>query len=180
MEKYRTIMRQVTRLLKKRGCHIDITEIEDDEYLLEIIRNDLSLLSYIQIYNTAGIIEQKWDRKEKEDKEEPCFVITCLFTSVHHRNQHYALLLLLYALSFLKTRFPRVNYAKLDDVSSRSTWINRNVFHLVGFLPQGDVALHPTKSNELVLSGPEKQLCLRDFFMDTAIRLLLQETSTRV
>ena len=186
MVNYRTLMHHVTNLLAKKACHVDVTEVEENEYLFEIMRNDLTLMSYIQIYNTTAIIEQK--RKKDDDKKEdavevvdeeeeqiPCFAISSIYTCTHCRNQHFALLILLYGISFLKMRFPQVNYAKLDEVSSRSTWIKRNIFHLVGFIPQGEVSLHPTKSNELILSGPEKQLCINSDFIHTALNLLVDE-----
>ena len=91
----------------------------------------------------------------------PAFSISFLDTEEEYKGKGYASLLLIYALCYLKLRFPHVNYSVLDDDSDRSTFKEGNIYNSLGYFfqdPPDDT--NEDNPNEFIIKGPEKQLDL--------------------
>lgn len=106
----------------------------------------------------------------------PAFSISVLDTDEGYQGKGYASLLLIYALCYLKLRFPHVNYSVLDDDSDRSTFKEGNIYNSLGYFfqdPPDDT--NEDNPNEFIISGPEKQL---DLDTQTNVESFLSKANT--
>lgn len=125
------------------------------------------------IYITDDIVEPPYKLRYRPTKDDetspvPLFIILSVSTDNDHRGKYLALLLLIYAISDLKTQptYYEIQHALLDDCSDSSTILDKNIYHCLGFFPIGEISLqcHNTCSEDrLKLSGPEKQANLENF-----------------
>jgi GNAT superfamily N-acetyltransferase len=106
----------------------------------------------------------------------PAFSISFLDTEEEYQGKGYASLLLIYALCYLKLRFPHVNYSVLDDDSDRSTFKEGNIYNSLGYFfqdPPDDT--NEDNPNEFIIKGPEKQL---DLDTQTNVESFLSKANT--
>jgi hypothetical protein len=89
-------------------------------------------------------------------------------TSINHRGKSLALLLISYAICYLKQIHSNTRYVLLDDCSDNSHKIEKNLYHKLGFVPRDHTALSMYDSTELKLCGPEKQLLIDKGFLQKA------------
>ena len=100
------------------------------------------------------------------------FNIASVSTDVNHSRKHLAILLLIYAISYLQFilfKYEPIEYAILDDCSNQSTDMTNNIYHQLGFVPRDHTSVDVPGSQEsepsrIVLeSGPEKIARLVEF-----------------
>ena len=100
------------------------------------------------------------------------FNIASVSTDVNHSRKHLAILLLIYAISYLQFilfKYEPIEYAILDDCSNQSTDMTNNIYHQLGFVPRDHTSVDLPGSQEsepsrIVLeSGPEKIAHLVEF-----------------
>ena len=100
------------------------------------------------------------------------FNIASVSTDVSHSRKHLAILLLIYAISYLQFilfKYEPIEYAILDDCSNQSTDMTNNIYHQLGFVPRDHTSVDVPGSQEsepsrIVLeSGPEKIAHLVEF-----------------
>ena len=100
------------------------------------------------------------------------FNIASVSTDVNHSRKHLAILLLIYAISYLQFilfKYEPIEYAILDDCSNQSTDMTNNIYHQLGFVPRDHTSVDLPGSQEsepsrIVLEcGPEKIARLVDF-----------------
>jgi hypothetical protein len=89
-------------------------------------------------------------------------------TSINHRGKSLALLLISYAICYLKQIHSNTRYVSLDDCSDNSHKIEKNLYHKLGFVSRDLTALSMYDSTELKLCGPEKQLLINKGFLQKA------------
>ena len=180
-KKYRTPSRTNTPTTTVDGMNV--------KYTYSITNLQGQDVCSVCIYITDDIVEPRYklrDRpnKDKETSSVPLFIILSVFTHDDHRGKYLALLLLIYAISDLKTlktrptdgeiqlTYDKVQHALLDDCSDSSTILDKNIYHCLGFFPIGEISLDYTNTcvtcksedkGRLKLSGPEKQANLENF-----------------
>lgn len=98
------------------------------------------------------------------------FNISSLFTSHEYKGQKLASLLLIYGICYMKCIHSNTNYATLDDDSDNSSKIKKNIYNNLGFVYRHLQSLK--SSNELKMTGPEKQLLLGTDFIRRANHIL--------
>ena len=113
-------------------------------------------------------------KHDKTDKEVDVFYIKTLYTMPEHQKKSLAILLLMYAISYMKTQdtFTDVLYSTLDDCSDKSIYL-KNLYHKLGYVPcdltslndsQGSSSIgHDGDPLKLELAGPEKKVELYIF-----------------
>ena len=148
------------------------------------------LLEYIpEKIHTSHKDKELKIRKREITREVELFHVDSVNTKEKYAGNYFATFLLIYGISDLKLKYRHIKYAILDDCSDNSNYIEKNIYHRLGFVPQGDVSLYcPSKEpsvkdgieqsdqtllsdsgssdaelEKLVLSGPEKQADLNIF-----------------
>ena len=180
-KKYRAQIRETTPTTTVDGMNV--------KYTYSITNLQGQDVCSVCIYITDDMVEPRYklrDRpnKDKETSSVPLFIILSVFTRNDHRGKYLALLLLIYAISDLKTLetqptdgeiqliYNKVQHALLDDCSDSSTILDKNIYHCLGFFPIGEISLDYTNTcvtcksedkGRLKLSGPEKQANLENF-----------------
>lgn len=163
-KKYRTPSRTNTPTTTVDGMNV--------KYTYSITNLQGQDVCSVCIYITDDIVEPRYKLRYRPNKDDtppvPLFIILSVFTHDDHRGKYLALLLLIYAISDLKTQptYHEIQHALLDDCSDSSTILDKNIYHCLGFFPIGEISLqcHNTCSEDrLKLSGPEKQANLENF-----------------
>jgi hypothetical protein len=210
---YLSLMLRVTKIVNHKNYEINIKQISENTYKFFITSKGLSgEISYViiaimngdaKIHNLREIVNKtprrsayavlqnsirKIFRKRKFiNKVVDLFHISSVFTDQNYRGNYFALLLFIYGISHLKLMHPSIKHATLDDCSDNSSDIQKNLYHILGFFPLGEVSLHcpieeKTSEHEptnLVLSGPEKQANLDRFVQRANDALTKVEAKTK-
>jgi hypothetical protein len=100
----------------------------------------------------------------------PVFYVKTLFIKPEARNRNFATLLMIYGLSTLKTEYPGINYALLEDCSCKFDSLDKNIYHRLGFLTQYQTEMLEKK--KIKINDTEKQLLLDNNFIGRANRIL--------
>ena len=152
--------------------------IENDTYIFRIKQiSDNTSVSYVVIHVMTDEVNTLPTRSGRAT-EVILFKISSVATNKEHSGKNLAILLLIYAISHLKSlrHYKNIKYSILDDCSDRGYCIPDNIYHQLGFVPRDLVKLTeledtPTitdtssigESTELVLPGPEKIAKLIEF-----------------
>lgn len=92
------------------------------------------------------------------DEESNVYHIHSLYTEPAFRNQHYATLLMMYAICYCYCKYPGIVLVTLDDMSDRSTHLEGNLFHSLGFQWVQPPLPDPSCPDKCLPRGPEKEL----------------------
>ena len=131
--------------------------------------NPTKVVSTIVIYVRKSE-EKVTPTRKSPSKEITVFHISSLSTNEKHGSKSLAILLYIYAISYLKLNgYSAVEYSTLDDCSNRSTKLDGNIYHILGYVPIDETCLEESLSDihgepqTLILSGPEKIADLKVF-----------------
>jgi hypothetical protein len=176
-EDYRKLQMETEAIMNEKGYTIEVVHHSSREYIFNSkVKNTTDdIASYIEVYTGEDDIKTKTTRADNKQSL-PTFTISSVETSLNHRGKSLALLLISYAICYLKQIYSNTHYVLLDDCSENSHKIKKNLYHKLGFIPRDHVALLSTDSStestdsstELKLCGPEKQLLLDKGFLQKA------------
>ena len=166
MEVYEILLDRVQSIVTAMGYHIR-TILTDETYVFSIYDNE-TRACYIQIGQSTGTIVIGKTRTKKEIEDHDTIDIAWLSTEPAYKGQGLALLLLIYSICYLKQQLPDINYVTLDDDSNRNDKIDKNIYDSLGFAFRDEIQMDISKTKQLKLSGPEKQLLLSDEFIRQA------------
>jgi len=159
----------------------DPSKISSNGYVFYIKEktNHTKVVSSIVIYVRDTEVKVTPTRNSPSEGK-TVFHISSLSTNGEHGSKSLAILLFIYAISYLKLHVnSSVEYSTLDDCSNRSTKLDGNIYHILGYVPSDetcikeqecpcslagpiDIAGRPLDL-ELELSGPEKIADLKVF-----------------
>ena len=176
-DELKTLIIDIFKTLKYQDYNIiEEPTLLRNAYIFYIkLKNTEIIISSVTIYIRSDAVSFRQTKSAKEDKEVKVLHISSVFTSPEHAGKKLAILLLMYAISYIKSQatFTDVLYSTLDDCSDRSTIITENIYHKLGFVPCGHTSLNEdqgplsiTSTGEplqIVLDGPEKIANLTEF-----------------
>ena len=168
-EDYHKLQMETEAIINEKGYTIEVVHHSSKEYIFNCkVKNTTDdIASYIEVY--TGKDDIKTNRTRADNKQSlPTFTIGSVETSLNHRGKSLALLLISYAICYLKQMHSNTHYVLLEDCSDNSHEIEKNLYHKLGFIPRDHVALLTDSSTELKLCGPEKQLLLDKGFLQKA------------
>ena len=166
MEVYEILLDRVQSIVTAMGYHIR-TILTDETYVFSIYDNE-TRACYIQIGKSTGTIVIGKTRRKQELEDYDTINIAWLSTEQPYQGQGLALLLIIYSICYLKQQLPDINYVTLDDDSNRNDKIDKNIYDSLGFAFRDEIQMDISKTKQLKLSGPEKQLLLSDEFIRQA------------
>jgi len=173
-EDYRKLQMETETIMNEKGYTIEVVHHSSREYIFNSkVKNTTDdIASYIEVYTGEDDIKTKKTRADNTQSL-PTFTITSVETSLNHRGKSLALLLISYAICYLKQIYSNTHYVLLDDCSDNSHKIKKNLYHKLGFVPRDLTALSSDSTStdsttELKLFGPEKQLLLDKGFLQKA------------
>lgn len=176
---YQPILDRIERIIEGKGfqLNVDYTNEDDGSITFKILTAGDKLASHITTHITTGDVVKGTTRKRKERVEDvPTFGITWLGTEPDYRGQGFAMLLLIYAICYLKRRYAHVEYVLLDDDSDRSARLDvPNIYNAIGFEFQdfySDLSIDIDSPRHMKIPGPEKQLLLNQQFVRRVNRIL--------
>jgi hypothetical protein len=101
--------------------------------------------------------------------------INAIYTAESHRNQGFATLLIIYAITHIKNITPKIKSVTLDDMSDKSCWMENNIFNQLGFqFIEPPSQQDPMDTNEWMLKGPEKILQIDANFIQLGLQRAYQ------
>jgi len=170
---------RIKRIIEKKRFRIEDnyvpegTEPDPETFRFAITTNRGVRVAIIRTHLSTGDIVIGKTRDKDIEQDVPAFTIGWLGTDKEYQGMGLGILLLIYALCYLKLNNPDVNYSILDDDSGRNESLIGNIYNSLGYVFQGNIALDIANSKKIILSGPERQLML-----DTPEKV--QEFLTRV
>lgn len=208
MNEYSSLINRVNDIIINRNCKINIIDHEYNTYEFYITKQGSSekiccltisiVKDIVHISNLRASVHSK-KRKSKAletiqrritTEEVELFKVNSVYTMEKYAGNSFATLLLIYGISTLILRYTHIKHALLFDCGDNSDNAEKNMYHRLGFVPQGHVSLFcPSESEEqsvkyakrndkkslsvsgssdaspyrLVLTGPEKQADLNSF-----------------
>jgi hypothetical protein len=168
-EDYRKLQMETEAIMNEKGYTIEVVHHSSREYIFNSkVKNTTDdIASYIEVYTGEDDIKTKTTRADNKQSL-PTFTIGSVETSLNHRGKSLALLLISYAICYLKQIYSNTHYVLLEDCSDNSHEIEKNLYHKLGFVPRDLTALSMYDSTELKLCGPEKQLLIDKGFLQKA------------
>ena len=157
---------RIKRIIEKKRFRIEDnyvpegTEPEPETFRFAITTNRGVRVAIIRTHLSTGDIVIGKTRDKDIEQDVPAFTIGWLGTDKEYQGVGLGILLLIYALCYLKLHNPDVNYSILDDDSGRSESLIGNIYNSLGYVFQGNIALDMANSKKIILSGPERQLML--------------------
>jgi hypothetical protein len=136
------------------------TEPDPETFRFAITTPRKERVATITTHVSTGDIVLGTTRDKEIQQDTPVFSVTWLGTDKERQGEGLGILLLIYALCYLKQHHPDVNYSILDDDSGRSDNLIGNIYTSLGYVFQGNIALDMDNPKKIVLSGPERQLML--------------------
>jgi hypothetical protein len=136
------------------------TEPDPETFRFAITTPRKEVVAIIRTHLSTGDIILGQTRGADIQQETPVFTIGWLGTNKEYQGLGLGILLLIYALCYLKQRNPDINYSILDDDSDRSENLIDNIYTSLGYVFQDTIALDISKPNKIILSGPDRQLML--------------------
>jgi len=168
-EDYRKLQMETEAIIHEKGYTIEVVHPSSTDYMFysKVKNTTNDTASHVEVYTGEEDIKTKRTRADNTQSL-PTFAITSVETSLNHRGKSLALLLISYAICYLKQIHSNTRYVSLDDCSDNSHKIEKNLYHRLGFVPRDLVALSMEDSTELKLCGPEKQLLIDKGFLQKA------------
>lgn len=170
-EDYRKLQMETEAIIHEKGYTIEVVHpypSSTDYIFYSKVKNTTDdTASHVKVYTGEEDIKTKRTRADNTQSL-PTFTITSVETSINHRGKSLALLLISYAICYLKQIHSNTRYVLLDDCSDNSHKIEKNLYHKLGFVPRDLTALSMYDSTELKLCGPEKQLLIDKGFLQKA------------
>jgi|688.fasta_scaffold238728_2 hypothetical protein len=157
---------RITRIIEKKRFRLEVnyvpegTEPDPETIRFAITTNRGERVATIRTHISTGDIILGKTRDTDIDQDEPVFTIGWLGTTAEYQGLGLGILLLIYALCYLKLHYPNINYSILDDDSGRNEDLIGNIYTSLGYVFQGNIALNMANSKKIILSGPERQLIL--------------------
>ena len=168
-EDYRKLQKETEAIIHEKGYTIEVVHPSSTDYIFysKVKNTTNDTASHVEVYTGEEDIKTKGTRANNTQSL-PTFAITSVETSINHRGKSLALLLISYAICYLKQIHSNTRYVLLDDCSDNSHKIEKNLYHKLGFVPRDHTALSMYDSTELKLCGPEKQLLIDKGFLQKA------------
>jgi hypothetical protein len=168
-EDYRKLQMETEAIIHEKGYTIEVVHPSSTDYIFysKVKNTTDDTASHVEVYTGEEDIKTKRTRADNTQSL-PTFAITSVETSINHRGKSLALLLISYAICYLKQIHSNTRYVLLDDCSDNSHKIEQNLYHKLGFVPRDHTALSMYDSTELKLCGPEKQLLINKGFLQKA------------
>jgi len=154
---------RIERIIESKRFRLllpDGSEPDPETFRFAIITNRKEKVAIITTHVSTGDIVLGKTRDTDIREETPVFSVTWLGTNEGYQGGGFGILLLIYALCYLKQRNPDTNYSILDDDSARNESLIDNIYTSLGYVFQGTIALNISKRKKIILSGPERQLML--------------------
>jgi len=136
------------------------TEPEPETFRFAITTNRGERVAVIRTHLSTGDIILGKTRDTDIEQDVPAFTIGWLGTNEEYQGLGLGILLLIYALCYLKLHNPHINYSILDDDSDRSQNLIGNIYTSLGYVFQDTIALDMSKANKIIISAPDRQLML--------------------
>lgn len=135
-------------------------EIRNTSYLFYIrdMSDRLITSTNISLSDESFTAKQITRRKTLEVEDELVFTVIAVDThNPKDRGKGYALLLLIFSLSYLKILHPEYKYSVLDDATHTSALMKGNIYTNLGYGPRGDefVQLDITNSGQIIPGNKE-------------------------
>ena len=185
MDSFQSILDRIQLIIQEKGFELVVdykppgTEIPPNTIIFAIITSQGENISHITTHlSTGDIVIGKTRQTKKTLEDEDVISIGWLGTDSAYQGQKLGILLLIYALCYLKQQNPNFKYSTLDDDSDRSTSLDvKNIYNSLGYDFQGDTAIDISNPKNLKISGPEKQLMLKSEkdvqkFLDSVNKIL--------
>lgn len=153
---------KITKMDYKISYEID----QDSAHIFRLMSSN-AVICVLVIYITESTIIQK-----KQEVELGVFNVNWIKTTNIFKGQGFATMLLIYGICYLKSHYPDINYAKLDDVSDNSDSMQQNLYNKIGFVFQEKPTIDPSNKDKLCIKGPEKQLLINNRFKKLALKEL--------
>lgn len=186
MDDYSSLINRVNDIIINRNCKINIIKHEYNIYEFYITKQGSSekiccltihiVKDIVHISNLRASVRSneasKTTQRRITTEEVELFKVNSVYTMEKYAGNSFATLLLIYGISTLILRYTHIKHALLFDCGENSDNAEKNMYHRLGFVPQGHVSLFcPSESEEqsdaspyrLVLTGPEKQADLNSF-----------------
>lgn len=168
-EDYSKLQMETEAIIHEKGYTIEVVHPSSTYYIFysKVKNTTNDTASHVEVYTGEEDIKTKRTRADNTQSL-PTFAITSVETSINHRGKSLALLLISYAICYLKQIHSNTRYVLLDDCSDNSHKREKNLYHKLGFVPRDLTALSMYDSTELKLCGPEKQLLIDKGFLQKA------------
>ena len=150
----------------------DSSEPDPETFRFAIITKRKEKVAIITTHVSTGDIVLGKTRDTDIQEETPVFSVTWLGTNEGYQGRGFGILLLIYALCYLKQHNPNTNYSILDDDSARNQNLIDNIYTSLGYVFQDTIALNMAKKNKIIISSPERQLRLDTDFLERVNKLL--------
>ena len=136
------------------------TEPEPETFRFAITTVRGERVAVITTYLSTGDIVLGKTRDTDIEQDVPTISIGWLGTNKEYQGLGFGILLLIYALCYLKLHNPDINYSILDDDSDRNQYLIGNIYTSLGYVFQDTIALDPANPNKIIISSPDRQLML--------------------
>lgn len=141
--------------------HIVVVHHIPYEYIIKITDNnddlDVGQVNMVVVENDN--VSQPYGRRLRSSSSIETDVIGITWLGVHSKGKGIGTLLLIYGLCYVSSQRPHIQYARLDDDSSRSNHI-RNIYSGLMFAYDDHTKL--MNKGRVSLSGPEKTAYIGD------------------
>lgn len=152
-----SIMRKIeNHFLQHFDYHIVVVHYE---YIIKITHNDLDVGQVNMVVVEKDNVSQPYGRRLRSASSIETDVIAITWLGVHSKGKGIGTLLLIYGLCYVSNQRPHIQYARLDDDSSRSNHI-RNIYSGLMFAQDEHTTL--LNKGHVSLSGPEKTAYIGD------------------
>jgi GNAT superfamily N-acetyltransferase len=136
------------------------TEPEPETFRFAITTVRGERVAVIKTHLSTGDIILGKTRETDIKQDVPAIAINWLGTDEEYRGEGLGILLLIYALCYLKLHNPHINYSILDDDSDRNQYFIGNIYTSLGYVFQDTIALDPANPKKIIISSPDRQLRL--------------------
>lgn len=155
-----SIMRKIeNHFLQHFDYHIVVVHHIPYEYIIKIAHDGLELGQVNMVVVEKDNVSQPYGRRLRSASSIETDVIHITWLGVHSKGKGIGTLLLIYGLCYVSNQRPHIQYARLDDDSSRSNHI-KNIYSGLMFAHDEHTTL--LNKGHLSLSGPEKTAYIGD------------------
>jgi len=170
---FQSTLDRIQSIIEGKGFGLQVDESEGGIFNFYVINSEGERIATIETLVTSGNVVFGKTRDTELGEHTNVFKIRWLGTNHKYQGSGLGILLLIYALCYLKNRYPNINYSILDDDSDRSGNLFGNIYTSLGYEFQGNIALDIANPKKLILSGPERQLQLytKEKIQDFLIRV---------
>lgn len=173
IEAFRNICNRIEYIFQEMGLQMTPNQ-QNNEFVFELVDRNNNHAGKVEalvgtFYLPAGVTRNL----RTITNEEESIHISWVTVSSSQRGRGLGLLLLMYAICFIKVQYPHIQYSNLDDDSDRNTSMNRNIYDRLRFGLTGMTRMIMTKDEQetkhdqlVLLGGPEKHAILDRHFVD--------------